>query len=208
MNPNFKKEIENFLKKYKTIKYKKGQILIRPEDTFGKVILEKNGFARVYKISKTGEEISWPILKPMWIYSMITALNDNKSEYFIETVTQMEAWVIPIEDFWDFWKSKNIEDLYQLNIRNLVELTEKQSELLIADAYTKVAILLREMATNFGEKQGKKISLNFNIPHRVWASITGLTRETVTLQILKMQKQGILRNNKRKLVIDDIDRLK
>lgn len=208
MNLNFKKETENFFKKYKTIKYKKGQILVRPGDIFGKMILEKSGFARIYKINKEGKEISWPILKPMWIYSVITALSNNKSDYYIETVTQMEAWVIPIEDFWKFWKSKNIEDLYQLNIKNLIELTDKQGELLIADAYNKVSILLRELALNFGEKHGKKIALNFNIPHRVWASITGLTRETVTLQILKMQKQGILKNNKRKLVINDIDRLK
>lgn len=203
-----KTEIDNFLKKYKTVKYKKGQVLVRPGDLFGKVILEKTGFARVYKTTDDEKEISWPILKPMWLYSLIMALGEDKSEYYVETITKMEAWVVPIEDFLKFLDSINKEELYKSIIFDLVELSEKTEKLILADAYTKVATLIVDLAQNFGKKQDKEVLIDFNIPHRVWASITGLTRETVTLQILKMQKQGLLRNQQRKIVIRDINKLK
>jgi CRP-like cAMP-binding protein len=40
------------------------------------------------------------------------------------------------------------------------------------------------------------------------ASMTGLTRETVTLQILKLQKEGFLYNKGRRIVVKDMDKLK
>lgn len=209
MNQKIKTEIENFLKKYKLVKYKKGQILVRPGDLFGKVILEKTGFARVYKATEDEREVSWPILKPMWLYSLITAIGDKKNEYYVETVTKMEAWVVPIDEFLNFLETKRgiLEEIYRLTILDLVDLTEKIEKLVLADAYTKVAILINELAINFGKKKGNEIIIDFNIPHRVLASITGLTRETVTLQILKMQKEGILRNQGREMIIKNIKKL-
>lgn len=93
-------------------------------------------------------------------------------------------------------------------IFDLIELAEKTEKLILADAYTKVAMLIIDLANNFGKKQGQEILIDVNIPHRVWASITGLTRETVTLQILKMQKRGLLKNEQRKIIIKDINKLK
>lgn len=197
-------KLKDFLTKYKTIKYKKGQILVRPGDTFDKVIIEKDGFARVYQSNNEGKEVSWPILKPMWLYSWVTGFNKGKSQYFVETVTNMEAWTIPIEDFDKFSK----EEIYSEIIKGLIDLSLKTEELILADAYTKVKILLADLANNFGKKSGKEVLIDFNIPHRVLASITGLTRETVTLQILKMQKKGILENKKRTVVIKNISKLR
>lgn len=197
-------KLKDFLTKYKTVKYKKGQILVRPGDTFDKIIIEKEGFARVYQSNDEGKEVSWPILKPMWLYSWVTAFNKNKSQYFVETVTSMEAWAIPIEDWNDFSK----EEIYSEVVVGLINLSLKTEELILANAYTKVKILLTDLANSFGKKTNKEVLIDFNIPHRVWASITGLTRETVTLQILKMQKQGLLKNQKRTILIKDIEKLK
>jgi len=202
----FKKEIDKFLSKYKTIKYKKGQVLVRMGDTFDKVIIEKEGFARVYKTNNDNSEISWPILKPMWLFSLITSFTGGKSQYNVETVTEMEAWSVPIEEFNEYIKDFK-SDLYLSIIKELVELSSKTEELVLADSYTKVMILLSDLANNFGKRSGNEILIDFNIPHRVMASITGLTRETVTLQILKMQKKGILENKKRTVVIKDLSKL-
>jgi CRP-like cAMP-binding protein len=122
----------------------------------------------------------------------------------VETVTQMEAWVVPVDEFLNFLKTEDLMEIYKSLISDLLELSEKMEQLVLADAYTKVAILINELAINFGQKRGNEILIDFNIPHRVLASITGLTRETVTLQILKMQKDKILHNKGRSILIKDI----
>ncbi|MDD4937883.1 MAG: Crp/Fnr family transcriptional regulator [Candidatus Shapirobacteria bacterium] len=209
MNQKMKSEVEVFFRKHKLIKYKKGQILVRPDDNLGKIFLEKTGYARVYKITDSGREISWPNLRPMWLYSVISALLEQENEYYVEAVNNLEAWVVPVADFKKFLEEKKelSKEIYKSLMEDLLQLSEKMEQLILAEAYTKVTILINELVKNFGEKKGNEIIINFNIPHRVLASITGLTRETVTLQILKMQKRKILENRKRNIVIKDIKKL-
>ena len=61
--------------------------------------------------------------------------------------------------------------------------------------------LIFSLSDEFGVKKGNKVVIKFKITHKLIASITGLTRETVTLQMLKLEKEGLIDNNKREIVI-------
>ena len=210
MDLKIKAEIEEFLKKGRVIRYKKGQILVRPEDDLGKIVLEKEGYARVYKMTDDGKEISWPSIRPMWVYSISSALLERENEYYAEAVTDLEAYVVSVNDFMEFLKEKMAvyPEIYKEVIKELILLLEQVEKLIFAEAYAKVAIMIEEFASRFGKKEGNKMEIGFNIPHRVMASISGLTRETVTLQILKMQKDGIIKARSRNIVINDWEKLK
>lgn len=209
MNLEIKKEIENFLKKQRVIKYKKGQILVRPEDSLDKIILEKKGYARIYKVTSDGREISWPKLRPMWAYSISSALLERENEYYAEAITNLEAWVIPIKDFMKFIDENEAihSAVYKEVMVELLELSEQIEKLMFTEAYTKIAILIKDLADKFGKKNKNEVIVEFNVAHRILASITGLTRETVTLQILKMQKEKIIASKSRNFVIKDMDKL-
>lgn len=210
MDLKIKTEINNFLKKQRVVNYKKGQILVRPEDSLGKIILEKEGYARVFKMTNEGKEISWPELRPMWMYSISSALIEKENEYYAEAITDLEAWVVPISDFMDFLKEKKTIhlEIYKEIITEFLDLSEQIEKIMVAEAYEKVGILIESLANKFGKESNGEIIVGFNVPHRILASITGLTRETVTLQILKMQKKNILEARSRNLIIKDISRLK
>lgn len=209
MNLKTKIEIENFLKKQRIIKYKKGQILVRPEDSLGKIILEKEGYARIYKMTSDGKEISWPKLRPMWAYSISSALLERENEYYAEAITNLEAWVIPVKDFMEFLEKNTVihSEIYKGIISELLELSEQIEKIMFAEAYAKIAILIKDLADKFGKKDKNKIIIELNIPHRILASITGLTRETVTLQVLKMQKENIVEGKSRNFIIKDMEKL-
>lgn len=209
MDSKIKIEIKNFLEKQRVIKYKKGQILVRPEDDLGKIVLEKKGFARVYKMTDDGKEVSWPNLRPMWIYSISSALLKRENDYYVEAVSDLEAYVVPVKDFMTFLKEGiNIRTkVYEEIIEELLILSEQLEKLIFSEAYEKVAILIEDFAKKFGKRDDNKITMETNIPHRVLASISGLTRETVTLQILKLQKENILKAKSRNIVINDINKL-
>lgn len=210
MNLKIKTEIESFLKKQRIIKYKKGQILVRPEDNLGKIILEKEGYARIYKMTSDGKEISWPKLRPMWTYSISSALLERENEYYAEAISNLEAWVIPVKDFMEFInKNKELHlEIYKEIIAELLELSEQIEKIMFAEAYSKVAILIKDLADKFGKKDKNGTTIvKFNVAHRILASITGLTRETVTLQILKLQKEKIIEGRSRNFIIKDMDKL-
>lgn len=210
MNDKIKKQLIPFFDKYKLIKYKKGQIIFKPGEKINSVLLDKSGYIRVYKIAKDGREITLPILKALFFCSVVDVLLHKENKYYVQAISPVELWMAPENEFMDFVKKDGefYEKLNKLVLSDFVELTDNIQNLVFADSYTKVAGLIYDMAKNFGEIKEQETIIDFNVPHRMLASMTGLTRETVTLQILKLQKEGFLYNKGRKIVIKNIDKLR
>ena len=128
----------------------------------------------------------------------------------MEAITAVELWAVPMDDFVKFIE-KDINIVNEVNkklIDDLIDLSANWQQIVAGDATSKVAGLILMIAKDVGEKKGNEILVNFNTPHRVLASMAGITRETVTLQILKFQKQGYLYNKGRKMVIKNIEKIK
>jgi CRP-like cAMP-binding protein len=81
---------------------------------------------------------------------------------------------------------------------------DQMGHLLSGAAYNKIATILTSLSEN-DDKYAKK---TIEITHKMLASLTGLTRETVTLQMIKLDKAKIIENKNKKVVILDEKRLK
>lgn len=209
MNEKIKKQLDSFFSKFELIKYKKGQVLFRPGENLSTAYIEKSGFLRAYTVNN-GKETSLPSLRPLFFCAGINGLHKQSNKYFVEAITGVELFAVPMEEFVKFIE-KDIEILTEVNkklIDDLIDLSTNWQQIVAGDATAKVAGLIYMIAKDVGEKDGNEIWINFNTPHRVLASMAGLTRETVTLQILKFQKQGYLANKKRKMVIKNIEKIK
>jgi CRP-like cAMP-binding protein len=82
------------------------------------------------------------------------------------------------------------------------------SQLISGNAYLKVAGLIYSLAREYGVVKGKEVSIKVKITHKQIGILTGLTRETVTLQMLKLEKNKIIDNDKRQIVVLDMKGLK
>ncbi len=209
MNEKIKKQFDLFFSKFEVIKYKKGQVLFRPGENLNTAYIEKSGFLRAY-ISNDGKEVSLPSLKPLFFCAAMNGLYKKTNKYFVEAITGVELFCIPMDEFVKFIE-KDQEIFNEVNkklIDDLVDLSTNWQQIVGGDATNKVAGLVCMLAKEIGEVKGNEILINFNTLHRVLASMAGLTRETVTLQILKLQKQGYLYNKSRKMVIKNIEKIK
>lgn len=209
MNEKIKKQLESFFSQFDLIKYKKGQVLFRAGENLNTVYIEKSGFLRAYIISGD-KEISLPSLRPLFFCAGINGIYKKPNKYFVEAITNVELWAVPMEKLVEFVeKNKEIKDeVNRQLIDTLLDLTDSCQQIVAGDAASKVAGMIWMIANGMGEKKGNEVLINFNTPHRVLASMAGLTRETVTLQILKFQKQGYLYNKKRTMIIKNIDKIK
>lgn len=209
MNDKINKKIESFFNQFDVISYKKGQILFRAGENLNTAYIEKSGYLRAYFINDQ-KEISLPSLKPLRYCVGISGFYKKTNKYFVEAITAVELWAIPMNELIKFVEEneevKKVIDNQLIN--DLIDLSNSWQQIVAGDAESKVAGLLCMMARDIGEKKGNEILINFNTPHRVLASMAGLTRETVTLQILKFQKQEYLYNKKRKMVIKNIEKLR
>jgi CRP-like cAMP-binding protein len=75
------------------------------------------------------------------------------------------------------------------------------------DAYERVATTLDFIFRYYSQIEGGKKELDLPLPHRLIGSMTGLSRETVTLQILKMAKKGIITTKNRRIKLMSEEKL-
>ncbi len=197
--------VANFFSKYPARKYKKGEIIYKPGDNFEGVSFVKNGYIRVYLRSKEGKETSLQFFKPLFYLSLVSLLTQTKNKYYIEAMTPVMVTTAPKDDWLKFVKSNPIIDKEVMAdfLNKFSSLTANMLQIIGSEAKIKIIGLIYSLAQDFGVKKGEKIVVKFKVSHKLIASMTGLTRETVTLQMLKLQKMGLIKNEKREIVILD-----
>ena len=210
MKEETKKKLINFFEKYPLKKYKKGQIVVEANEDFKGVYFVKNGYLRVYDVMAGEKESGILLFKPWFYLSLISAKTDLKNRHFVETMTPVEAWMAPTAEFEKFLKEnpKLDNEINNLVMEKFLDLTSYLSQLISGNAYLKVAGLIYSLAKEYGVAKGKEVSIKVKITHKQIATLTGLTRETVTLQMLKLEKNGVIDNDKRQIVVMDIKGLK
>ena len=204
------KKLEAFLIDYPLKKYKKGQVILETGQEVNSVYWTRSGYAWTYDLDDMDREVGIQIFQPLEFLSILSVKTGNKSRHNVESLTPVEVWVIPKNDFEKFLKNnEEVAKAIDLEVaEKFLDLTDYISQLVSGDAYKKVAGYLYNLAKEFGVNRGGKINVKFKITHRLIASMTGLTRETVTLQMLKMEKKRLIDNEKRQVTILDRNKLK
>lgn len=87
------------------------------------------------------------------------------------------------------------------------ELMRDVEQSISGDAYLKVATIIISLAKNSGKQVGNKVKLGFKTTHRLIASLTGLSRETASIQIKKLERENNINQNKSLLIINDFQKM-
>ncbi len=210
MDEIIKKQLIKFFCKYPLKKVKKGGIIAKPGEKFGGIIFVKKGYVKAYTLTKDKKETTLPLFKPIFYFSLIAGMTGKKSQHYFEAVSPTEIWVAPKKEFLKFLEeNKLIKDgVMEGMLSEFVDMTANLGELMGNSAYGKVAGILVSLAEKFGTKNGVRVIIKFKVTHKLLASLTGLTRETVTLQLNKLKKEGLIGNKKREIWLKDTKRLK
>jgi CRP-like cAMP-binding protein len=206
MDTDFSAKLDAFFAKTKLQYHKKKTLILHPNDTPSNVFYLKKGYVRVYRISEEGEELTLTILKPGDFFPLTYGINNVKNPYYLEAITALELWRVPQEQFLQFVKS-DPEVLYELTTRILVRfdgVLSRMGYLVFSNAYIKVATTLLICAKRFGEQVGDDIVVKVPLTHRDIATIVGITRETTSLEMKKLEKQGFLGRQGRLYTVKNI----
>lgn len=211
MDNSIIKKLELFFSQYKLIRYKKKDVIMRPDDSPQGVYFLKKGYVKFYSISQEGGELTLNIFKPGSYFSMLWAMGDIANIYIFEAMTDVEVLRAPKKDLMDFLKSEP-EVLLELTKRVFVGLNGllvRIEYLLFGDAYNKVASVLLMSAKRFGVKNnGSDITIDLPLTHQEVANLASLTRETTSIQMKKLEKNNFIYYSGRKIVIKNIGKLK
>ena len=209
MSINKTKEFEDFYKQFTKRSYKKGEILIRADDDPQGIFCLTQGYVRQYSISKTGFEFTLNILKPISYFPMVWAVNGTPNVYYFEALTSVEVGRAPREQVVNFIKDKPtvIFELMSELLEDYAETLTRIEHLVFSDAYRRVISVLIYIAKHFGEVNKNRIIVNHRFTQQDIATLVGVTRETASSEMVKLEKKGLIKYIDHSILFEDITKL-
>ncbi len=202
-------QFENFFKGFKLFQYKKRSLILNSNDATSSVFYIKSGFIRVFRISEGGEELTLAILKAHDFFPLTYGIGSTNQSYYLEAITSLELWKAPQELFVDFIK-KDPDLFYELTQRLLIRfdgVLARIESMAFSNAYTKVATILLMCAKGLGESYGEQIILRVPLTHKDIATMIGITRETTSLEMKKLERKGLVKRKGKYLIIANYEKL-
>lgn len=190
---------------------KKGTILFNEGQPLDRLYCVKNGFVKLYRISKEGKDTTVYLFGPGNVLGLraltsqdgcakhnaealteLTILSMSKSEYIQALVLHPEFLV----------------DFAHIALQRLDYTEKKIDGFIAADVTARIANFLVDCANRFCIDQKNPYILPLPLTHQRIAEFVGSFRETVTVSLHKLEKEKIIKNEKGTIVILNIDKLK
>jgi CRP-like cAMP-binding protein len=200
MEQTIRKKLEGFFCGYPLKSFKKGEIILRSGETSTKVGFTKSGYVRLYMVTESGQEITTEFFKPTLFLTAMLALTGRENKFNFQTITPVEIYEAPNREFLEYLE-KNIDVAQELNkdiMTVFIDMMDNTANLLAGNASNRVALMVYSL-TNRAE--------GFGITHKLIASLTGLTRETVTLQMIRLEKEGLIINKSKSIQVINKEKL-
>ncbi|MCL4353424.1 Crp/Fnr family transcriptional regulator [Patescibacteria group bacterium] len=196
--------------KSRSIIYQRHEVILRPEDIPGGVYYLKKGFIELYALSEAGEKLTLIIFKPGDVFPLAWAVGDIPNRYYLSAMTGIELKRCSKNDFLAFIKNEPAvlyELLNHVSVR-LHGLLERTEYLVFGSSYDKVASILLICAMRFGKKENGNIIIQVPLTHKDVAELVGLTRETTSLKIKKLEKEGLIARRGKFIIVKNMKKLK
>lgn len=202
-------KIKKFFSQFPSKKYPKGHIILKEGDKFENIYFIKSGFVRAYCVSPKGEN-TLNLFKPLFYLSIIHSISNHKNEFFFQAISPVEVNIIPYSEFKKFLATdQNLYDLImEFFFNSLMNYIVNQGNILSGNAQNKVASVLLQLTHDYGDIKNSKLVVNFPATHRIIANLVGLTRETTSVQMSKLQKAGIVSTKRTQFTVNDLEKLK
>ncbi len=196
-------KIRAFFYSHTRMQYKKGEVIIRPEDEPSGVFLIEWGFVKAYTITKYGEENLMLVRGSGSVFPLIWAFTGEHRQVSYEAMEETSMWRVSKSDYVDFLE-KN-PDVNPIILDMAIENYRLHSERVITLSYRtareRIVSFLLVTANRFGiEREGCLIIM---APFRQTdiASSVNATRETTSRELNTLRKKGLIKNMDGKIAL-------
>lgn len=203
-------KLEQFFLQFKRVNYKKNSLVIRADDIPSGIYYIHKGYVKVYALSEKGQELTLIILKPHDFFPVVWAINDSPNTQFCEAITAVELSRAPKEEFIKFINDNPdvLREVLSKVLTRFEGLLERMEYLVFGNAHQKVASILIICAERFGIKKESKIVIRVPLTHKDIANLIGLTRETISVELEKLEKLNVCIKEGRFFTVKNLDKLK
>ncbi len=194
MSLAIRKKLTEFFSEYPEKVFESGQKIINgDQEKNSHVYFVEKGYVRLFYESEHGEDIMIHIFKEYSYFPMALILAGQKNIFTFEALSTVQVRVAPREAVLSFIKHEP-DVLYELTSRlssGLMYLSEAMCHMFFVSAQKRIINFLSIYARRFGIENGEAwVTIPFVLRHKEIADSIGLTRETVTREMKKLEREG------------------
>lgn len=212
-------ELRQFFTQFPQKKLQPQELLLPIDQVPQHIIYLEDGYVRQYAVSDEGDEFTFNYFKPNTFFPLNLILHHRSNPYYFTGASQGIYREAPREQVLDFLQS-NPKILFHLLIRitsGINGMLLRLESLVFGDARAKVAAAVYLSYLRFGQKsQGEEICeqeqpgtvIKLELSHELIAYLTGLTRESVSSEMIKLKKEGLINYRRKKICVLQPQKLK
>ena len=190
-------------------KLKKGDPVYLPHEEADGVLLVVQGRVKICHATPDGKQSILGFVDAGEIFGELALLGNERRDEYVEATEKTSLVLLP---------KQALEQVIRkypsivLGVSKLIGMRRQRVEkrlrnLLFRSNRERVIHLLLELCEKYGLVGDEGISLNIRLSHQEMACIIGSTRETVTVVLGQLQKEGLLKISRRRVLINDLIRL-
>src|SRR5581483_2604806 len=190
--------------------YRKGEYIIRPGEPPRAVYYIEKGLVKAFNISKYGEENLLIIRKENEVFPLIWSISGQERHIIYQALTPTIIWRISPVEFQKFMQGTKgtitplldmVTEMYRIHSERLLNLQYRTvRERLIS--------FLLTMARRFGRKTSKGMLIDVPLRHQDIASSVNASRETISRELSKLERRGLISSEHFYVTIKDTKELK
>jgi CRP/FNR family transcriptional regulator len=209
-HPTKQAKLVSYFKEGVRMAFKKGELLIRPQDSPANIYFIEKGFIKAYSITKYGEENLHVIRKNGEIFPLIWTFTEEHRDVAYEALENVIVWRQPIEEYLDFLE-KNPDvtaAVLELAIRAYRTYAERVNTLEYRSVRERVVSFLLSCSRRFGTKlDDGRIRINAPLRQQDIASSINSTRETTSRELTALMRKNLIIIDDRIIVLNDPKKL-
>lgn len=185
--------------------YPKGAIIFAESDPSDSVFILTSGLIKLISISERGEETILRILKQGSMFGELL-LADNVRCFTAVAITDVESMVISRDDFLRLLELNTTFCMNFIKIlsRRVLRMGKEVADFGHTWSYQRLGIILLGLIDEHGVETPDGFMIPFPLTHEDLANLIGSTRETVTHQIKRLRRRGLLRRIGKHFVVDRV----
>ncbi|KKT39841.1 hypothetical protein A3K29_00665 [Candidatus Collierbacteria bacterium RIFOXYB2_FULL_46_14] len=202
-------QIKKFFSHFPTKKFAKGATIFKPGDKIEEIYFSKSGFGRAYTKTNFGEN-TLNVFKPMFLISVIHHFTAARNDFYFQALTPVEVYVIPKSEFQKYL-ADNPEKFHLIMdyfFSSLLLFFSNQGKIINGSAINKVASVLLQLSHDYGDIKDAQLVVGFPATHRIVANLVGLTRETTSVQMSRLQKLGVISTKRSHFTVKNLEKLR
>lgn len=191
-------------------KASKGEILFLQDDEYQGFFVLLKGIVKIYKISKNGKECVVHIVKPLNIFADIPLFEGVKYPVSANVLEESVLLFIPKNDFIELIKKETDISFKMLAgfAKRLKSLVLQIEDLTSKEVVNRLAKYLIQELNKSGTNKLQQPFITLTIPKSIVASYLGTITETLSRTFRKLQNDGIIKVQGKKIFIKNLTKLK